>query len=182
MNHRHVAGRLYVQAAFTALFPLVYLNRDGKTWLLIGLALAAGCVGLSFLVRQGHPSARSAVLGFEALAVVVGALGLVGHHYVPGSVIGALTFFAVVTSDATPKATAPEPVPAPAEPVINPALVPPQAPVPAMATVTAAPINATVDTQAAPPMPAAAPVHAPVAAPMPIPAPMPASRDILPGK
>lgn len=101
-----VAQRLYVQAAFSAAFPLLNLTRDGKSWLLIGLALAAACLGLAFYVRQGNESARAAVIAFEAVALVVGVVALLGHHYVPGSIVGAWTLFAVMSGGARSSATA----------------------------------------------------------------------------
>jgi len=138
---------LYIQAALSAIFPLSTVGRDGMSWVLVGFALAAACLGVSYLVHQGKPSARAVVIGFEVVAVAVGALALVAHHYVPGSAIGAWTLFAVLSSRASVAPPAPVPAPAP-QPVANPVLVPqqeaptPQAEAPVTAMAQAVPSSA----------------------------------------
>ncbi|MFL6241329.1 MAG: hypothetical protein ACJ735_17740 [Actinomycetes bacterium] len=205
MSTGQLAHRLYIQAVFSALFPVLFLDRDGSTWLLIGLVLAAASAGLALWVGKGDSSTRNAVIGFEAAALAVGGLGLMGGHYVPGSIIGAWTLVHVVMHGASEAAAMPAAPTAPVAPVeaMQPnfgASVPstvtgvapePAVPVMAMAatapqTMPAAPIVAApIETAPAP----AAPIDAAPAPAAPMPAPaaslppaVPLSRDILPGR
>jgi hypothetical protein len=120
VSRGRLTQRLFIQAAFSVLFPVLFLGRDGATWLLIGVTLAVGCVALAWYVGQRKPNQRMAVIGFEILALVVGVLGLVGGHYVPGSIVGAYTLLAVLMAG--------DRVVAPQTPPQSPPQVPPQPP------------------------------------------------------
>jgi hypothetical protein len=178
---RNFSTRLFVQAAFTGL--LAPAGSHGSTWLLATFALAAGAAVVGAVVRGGHERTRELVIGFEAVAVVVGAVGLIGGHYIPGTIVGIAALITALnhpTSDAGP-----ESVPAPAQAVA----VPPQ-----IAPVEAPQFAAPVPQFAAPAPEYAAPVAEYAAAPQPAPEPVPApvapvapvtgvrAMNILPGK
>src|SRR3954454_15862387 len=83
---RNFSTRLFVQAAFTGF--LAPVGAQGSTWLFVTFALAGVAALLGAVVRDGHANTREMVIGFEAAAVVVGAVGLMGHHYIPGTIVG----------------------------------------------------------------------------------------------
>ena len=182
MSYRHMTNRLFVQAALSAIFPLVARTTTGNAWVVIGLALAAGCVGLAIFVQQDAANARSAVIGFEVLAVAIGVIGLVGGHYVPGSIVGAITLVSVFSSgDAGAGSSS-----APASAVPTAAVPGDSAPNPAFASAavqSAVAAPASVAAPAAPPaMPAPLAAPATAQAPAPMSAPAPIARNILPGQ
>src|SRR3954468_2321935 len=83
---RNFSTRLFVQAAFTGF--LAPMGAGGSTWLMVTFALAAGAALIGAVVRNGHGNTRELVIGFEVIAVAVGAVGLTGHHYIPGTIVG----------------------------------------------------------------------------------------------
>ena len=141
MFYRNVSHRLFLQAALSAIFPLAFRATTPNAWVVVGVALALGCVGLALFAQQGNPNIRPAVIGFEAVAVAAGVIGLLGGHYVPGSIVGAYTLMAVFNggsvvaaapaSDATPAPPAGA-VATPDAPVAQPAsaVAPAAAPMP----------------------------------------------------
>jgi hypothetical protein len=157
---RNFSTRLFVQAAFTGF--LAPLSAHGSTWLLVTFVLAAGAALIGAVVRNGHANTREIVIGFEAVAVAVGAVGLTGHHYIPGTIVG-IAALVTALNHPMPHAVA---VPAQMAPVDA---APEYAPVPA-------PAYASV------PAPAYAPVPAPAIAPVTAPVTGVRAMDILPGK
>src|SRR4051812_15622646 len=83
---KNFSTRLFVQAAFTGF--LAPLNAHGSTWLMVTFALAGAAAVVGAVVRNGHEKTRELVIGFEAAAVAVGAVGLTSHHYIPGTIVG----------------------------------------------------------------------------------------------
>src|SRR3954454_12014257 len=83
---KNFSTRLFVQAAFTGF--LAPMGAHGSTWLLVTFVLAGAAALIGALVRNGHEKTRELVIGFEAAAVAVGAVGLTGHHYIPGTIVG----------------------------------------------------------------------------------------------
>ena len=151
---KNFSTRLFVQAAFTGF--LAPMGSHGSTWLLVTFVLAGAAAVIGALVRNGHEKTRELVIGFEVAAVAVGAVGLMGHHYIPGTIVG-IAALVTALNHPMPRAVA----------------VPPQA----------APVEA--DPAAAAPVVAAA-EYAPVPAPQfaaPASAPVTGVRamDILPG-
>jgi len=172
--------RLFIQAAFTGL--LAPMSSRGSTWLVVTFAIAAGAVAVAAVIRNGHEKARELVIGFEAIAVAVGVVGLMGHHYIPGTIVGVAALITAVQHRApvaaafvAPEAMQPPTFAAPV-PMSSPATVPMSAPAPMPAPA---------------PMAAPAPMPTPAAAPAPVPPPAPAPQaeaqpapramNILPG-
>jgi hypothetical protein len=179
VSHGHLSQRLFIQAAITAGYPLLWHGRTNTTWMLIGFALAAACAGLALFVHKGHANARAAVIGFEVLALAVGGLALTAGHYVPGSIVGAWTLVAVFTSS-EPVARNDSPAHAATGPEApGAATYATFAPGATQPLVAPEPVPAMVAAQTSVP---AAPVEAPQQAAAPMAAPLPASRNILPGK
>ncbi|MGB8649384.1 MAG: hypothetical protein WCD35_01850 [Mycobacteriales bacterium] len=89
---------LFVQAAVTALFSLAN-SGAGTGWTLLTLLVAAGAVFLGAAL-QGTPAMRNAVLAFEGVAAAFGVLGVLGGHYVPGTVIGIGLLIRLANADA----------------------------------------------------------------------------------
>ena len=83
---RNFSTRLFIQAAFTGL--LAPLGSRSSTWLMGTFAIAAGAAVIGAMVRNGHERTRELVIGFEAVAVAVGGVGLAGGHYIPGTIVG----------------------------------------------------------------------------------------------
>src|SRR3954451_13851901 len=83
---KNFSTRLFVQAAFTGF--LAPMGAHDTTWLLVTFVLAGAAALIGALVRNGHDKTRELVIGFEAAAVAVGAVGLIGHHYIPGTIVG----------------------------------------------------------------------------------------------
>src|SRR3954468_561099 len=83
---KNFSTRLFVQAAFTGF--LAPMGAHGSTWLLVTFVLAGAAALIGAFVRNGHEKTRELVIGFEAVAVAVGAVGLMGHHYIPGTIVG----------------------------------------------------------------------------------------------
>ena len=168
---RNFSTRLFIQAAFTGL--LAPAGSRGSTWLMATFAVAIGAAVVGAVVRNGHERTRELVIGFEAVAVAVGGIGLAGGHYIPGTIVGIAALITAVQHP-MPRAVA---------------TVPPQ-PMPDAAPVYAAPQYAAAPDYAAAqyvePQVAAvadsAPVAPPVTAPAP-PAPVTGVRamNILPG-
>jgi hypothetical protein len=91
-----LSTRLFIQAALTGL--LAPTAAGGSTWLVLTLAVAGGgravaasALAVALLLRRNPANARVMVVGFEAVALVVGGLGLAGGHYIPGTIIGVVT-------------------------------------------------------------------------------------------
>ena len=171
---RNFSTRLFIQAAFTGL--LAPAGSRGSTWLMVTFAVAAGAAVVAAVVRGGHERTRELVIGFEAVAVAVGGVGLAGGHYIPGTIVG---IAALITAVQHPM---PRDVPVPAQPgpeAIGAAAAP-QFAQPQFAQPAAAPHAV----PAAPYEPPAPPV-APVVAEEPVQqAPVPGVRamNILPGQ
>jgi len=168
----------------------------GSTWLVLTLAVAAGAVAVALLLRNAPSNAKAMVLGFEAVALVVGGLGLAGGHYIPGTIIGVITFVTALNMPAASAAPAEVPAPvaavAPAPGMDNPYATPAPlaSPVTANAYAPPAPIAppAPVETQVeavvppqAPPAPVETPEPATPMRPEDIP-PAPRAMTILPGQ
>ncbi|MFL6139202.1 MAG: hypothetical protein ACJ74O_15565 [Frankiaceae bacterium] len=187
-------GSLITQAVVTALFSLVPGLGTDSTWLVVQLALAAGAGGAAWLVGQPGSSARTVTLGYEGVALAAGVVGLLGHHYIPGTIIGVRVLVGALSHREPAPATEPatEPV---VEPVAEPTLVtqvaaPQEAP--ALAAVAAVPAPAPAVAAAAPPAPC--PAAEPAADRPPAPAPVPppprpavapigvAAVDVLPAR
>ena len=83
---RNFSTRLFIQAAFTGL--LAPAGSRGSTWLMATFALAIAAAVVGAVVRTGHDRTRELVIGFEAVAVAIGAVGLAGGHYIPGTIVG----------------------------------------------------------------------------------------------
>lgn len=187
-----LSTRLFVQAAVTGL--LAPLTKGGSTWLVITFAVAAGAVGVAMLLRSNPANAKVAVVGYEAVAVAVGAVGIAGGHYIPGTIVGivtliaALNMHAVAAPDADADAQSDSELPAmDAPPMAAPPMIAPAMSAPGMAAPEmAAPVMGlpVMDNPYAPPAavmgpPAAVmappPAMAPPAPIMPAPAPAMAS-------
>ena len=98
-----LSGRLFVQAALTAVFAP--LGGGGSSMLLaLALGAAAGILGV-LLMRGDVPNPRSVVIGFEVVAVLIGVVAVLGHHYIPGTIVGVVTLITVANNPA-PAATA----------------------------------------------------------------------------
>ena len=182
---RNFSTRLFIQAAFTGF--LAPVGSHGSTWLMATFAIAAGAAVVGAVVRNGHGRTRELVIGFEAIAVAVGGVGLAGGHYIPGTIVG---IAALITAAQHPM---PRAVPAvPTQPTADavsqyaapqfaaPVYAEPAAPA---ADYAAPRYDAAPATPEAPAAPAPAP--APVAAPPQMaPAPVTGVRamNILPGK
>jgi hypothetical protein len=162
---RNFSTRLFVQAAFTGL--LAPAGSHGSTWLMATFAVAVGAAVVGAVVRTGHERTRELVIGFEAVAVVVGGIGLAGGHYIPGTIVGLAALITALN-----------------HPMTQTASVPAQA-VPAAAAVTEPLYAAPAAEYAAPvePLAPAAEYAAPVEPLAPAPAPVIGVRaiNILPG-
>lgn len=105
---------LYVQAAFTALFAFAPSQGGNATWTVVQLVLAAGAVLTAVGMERRAADARNLGLGFEVVALLVSVAALMGHHYIPGTLVG-LRVLVVLLSGRTSRAeqvTAAEPAPA----------------------------------------------------------------------
>jgi hypothetical protein len=109
--NQNLSTRLFIQAALTAIFAPV--NPGGKGFLVLTFALAAGAAGLGAWVRTGPAQTRNATLAFEAVAVIIGVVGLVHHTYVPGTIVGVATLIAVLNTGTTVRSSAPAAVAVP---------------------------------------------------------------------
>jgi apolipoprotein N-acyltransferase len=120
---RNLSTRLFVQAAFTGL--VAPIGSRGGTWLAVTFAIAAAAVGVALTIRDGHERLRELVVGFEAVALAVGVVGLLGHHYIPGTIVGIAALIAALNTPAS------LPAPAPVAPVVADQPAPAYAAVPA---------------------------------------------------
>jgi len=190
-----LSTRLFIQAALTGL--LAPTAAGGSTWLVITLAVAAGAVAVALLLRNAPSNAKAMVLGFEAVALVVGGLGLAGGHYIPGTIIGVITFITALNLPAGSVAAAesdstwvapPGAVQAPpgyGPPVAAPTgFAAPVAAAPDMESPYATPAPPVMANPYAPPAPPVEAVVPPQAPPAPVEAPEPATpmrpEDIAP--
>ena len=112
---RNFSTRLFIQAAFTGL--LAPAGSRGSAWLLATFAVAIGAAVVGAVVRAGHERTRELVIGFEGVAVAVGAIGLAGGHYIPGTIVGIAALITALTHP-MPR---PVVVPTPADPGAAPA-------------------------------------------------------------
>jgi len=194
---KNFSTRLFVQAAFTGF--LAPISAHGSTWLMVTFALAGAAAVIGAVVRNGHEKTRELVIGYEAVAVAVGAVGLMGHHYIPGTIVGIAALVTALNHQmprpvAVPaQATPGEAMPAPQFAAAVPAAAPEYAPTPeyvpapeyapAPAPQFAAPAPTTdavvadavvAESEPAPAAPMATPVTAPVTGVR--------AMNILPGK
>nr|MDP9102069.1 hypothetical protein [Actinomycetota bacterium] len=88
----NLQNTLYLQAGLTAVFSVA---SPTPAWVVLQLALAAAAVGVSLSLARLGAQGRTAVLALEAVALVIGVLGLTQHHYVPGTIIGLQVLFTV---------------------------------------------------------------------------------------
>ncbi|HEX7104373.1 MAG TPA: hypothetical protein VF218_00260, partial [Acidothermaceae bacterium] len=74
-NLAPLASSLFIQAAITIFFTLGPLAGTATTggWRATEVLLAGAAAAVGVLVRSGAPQSRSVVLGFEAIAVAIGA-------------------------------------------------------------------------------------------------------------
>ena len=172
-----ISVRLFIQAAFTGL--LAMSSARGSTWLLLTFAVAAGAAGVGAVIRSNQANARQLVVGFEAVAVAVGAIGLAGGHYIPGTIVGIATLITVLGTRQSVAAPGTAVSAGPDAPV--PAFATPDnvyAPPPARALVAPQPSGAAVEAA-----PAAAPTLTPATPTPPVEfAPAPRAMTILPGQ
>jgi hypothetical protein len=110
-----LSTRLFIQAALTGL--LAPTAAGGSTWLVLTLAVAASALTVALLLRRNPANARVMVVGFEAVALVVGGLGLAGGHYIPGTIIGVVTLITALNLPTGPA------VDLPAQRVVPPPVV-----------------------------------------------------------
>jgi hypothetical protein len=102
-----LSNHLLWQAGVTAVFA-PFASTGGTGWVMLVLLLAAAAGGLGAYLRQDPPQGRLPVLWFEVVAVAVGVLGVLGHHYLPGTIVaGATLFRAATSSDEDPEPTQP---------------------------------------------------------------------------
>jgi hypothetical protein len=142
--------------------------------MVVTFAVAIAAAGVGAAIRSNSTNARQLVVGFEALAVAVGVVGLVGGHYIPGTIVGVATLVTVLgTHDGPTAAPVAAPVAAGAGFATDAGLVPAPSAVPVAA---------------ADPAPTPAPLFAAAAAPVPPPptptefAPAARAVTILPGQ
>lgn len=177
-------NRLLLQAAITALLAVTGRSGTGG-WTVPTLVVAAGAVFIALALRP-EPQWRAVVIGYEAVAVAFGLLGLVAGHYVPGTIVGGWTLAYLLSAPGaaafagapswSPDVATPEPYGA-----ASPPLPAPPVPLAAVPVQPVGPVEAPVAAPPAPPAPAAPaePVAAPavpaepVAAPEPMAAPPP---------
>ena len=100
-----LSPRLFWQAGVTVVFA-PFAATGGKGWVLLVLLLAAAAGGLGALLRELEASGRNLVLGFEGVALLLGALAAYEGHYIPGTIVGGVTLFTALTTPAVD----PEPV------------------------------------------------------------------------
>jgi hypothetical protein len=162
---KNFSTRLFIQAAFTGL--LAPVGSHGSTWLIGTFALAAGALTVGVLAQRGHERTRELVMAFEAVAVAVGVVGLLGHHYIPGTIVGVAALITAANHPMPRAAVAA--MPAEAGTVAAPPFGPtvPEGAVPAPQLVAAVPAQ---------PM-YAAPLAPPVAEPQPVFAAAPAAPE-----
>src|SRR3954447_20822439 len=183
---KNFSTRLFVQAAFTGF--LAPMGSHGLTWLLVTFVLAGAAALIGALVRNGHEKTRELVIGFEAAAVAVGAVGLMSHHYIPGTIVG-IAALVTALNHPMPRAVV---VPAQAAPVENAPVeaapastfaggAPEYAPVPAPQFAAPAPMAEPVAFEAVS-EPVVAEPEAPMATPVTAPVTGVRAMDILPGK
>ena len=181
---RNFSTRLFIQAAFTGL--LAPVGSHSSAWLVVTFTIAAGAAAVAAVVRPGHERTRELVITFEAVAVGVGVVGLMGGHYIPGTIVGVAALITAVQHP-MPRAVPAVPAQPTAEavsPVVAPQFAAPAAPQFA-APEYAAPEYAAPQFSAPEAPVAPAPAPAPVAAPPQMaPAPVTGVRamNILPGK
>jgi hypothetical protein len=90
-NLAPLASSLFVQAAITIFFTLGPLAGTGTTsgWRAIEVLLAGAAAAVGVFLRTGAAQSRPVVLAFEAVAVAMGAYGLMADHvYLPGTIVG----------------------------------------------------------------------------------------------
>lgn len=90
-NLAPLASSLFIQAAITIFFTLGPLAGTGTTggWRATEVLLAGAAAAVGMFLRTGAPQSRPVTLGFEAVAVAVGAYGLMAQHvYLPGTIVG----------------------------------------------------------------------------------------------
>jgi hypothetical protein len=88
-NLAPLSTSLFIQAALTAFFTLAPLGGESGSWRAFELLIAAVAAAVGVFLRSGSPQSRNVVLGFEAIAIAVGAIALVSQHmYMPGTIIG----------------------------------------------------------------------------------------------
>src|SRR3954464_12236306 len=129
---KNFSTRLFVQAAFTGF--LAPMGSHGSTWLLVTFALAGGAALIGAVVRNGHEKTPELGIGFGGACVAVGGIGLMGHHYIPGTIVG-IAALVTALNHPMPRAVA---VPAQAT-AVEPAPAAPQFAAPAAEGVSAAP-------------------------------------------
>ena len=114
---KNFSTRLFIQAAFTGL--LAPAGSRGTTWMVATFALAVGAAVVGAIVRDGHERTRELVIGFEAVAVAVGVVGLMGHHYIPGTIVGIAALITAVQHPMTSATAVPMPAmqPMPMQPM-----------------------------------------------------------------
>jgi hypothetical protein len=139
---RNFSTRLFIQAAFTGL--LAPAGSHGSTWLMATFAVAVGAAVVGAVARTGHDRTRELVIGFEAAAVAVGVVGLVGGHYIPGTIVGIAALITALNHPMPQHVS----VPAQAEPPAAPMYAAP-APAPAPDADFAAPVTAVAASPAA---------------------------------
>lgn len=90
-NLAPLASSLFIQAAITLFFTLGPLAGSQTTggWRAAEVLLAGAAAAVGVFLRTGAPQSRSVVLAFEAVAVAIGAYGLMAEQvYLPGTIIG----------------------------------------------------------------------------------------------
>jgi hypothetical protein len=140
---------LLTQAAVTALFSLLPGNGTGSMWLVVQLALAAAAAGTAWYVGTGARQAYTMALAFEGVALAAGVIGLTGHRYIPGTIIGVGALVRLLSNRQTAE-TAPQPA---EEPSVMDAPAPDDHPALAAASVQDQPVSARPVSAFVPPPP-----------------------------
>ena len=104
------------QAALTELFVM---PNPVPLWVALQLSLAAITVAVGFSLTRLAAHARRAIVGLEAVAVLIGVAGLTQHHYVPGTIIGLHILFTVLNHGQGPVGAGYAPTPGPASTGVN---------------------------------------------------------------
>lgn len=106
-NLAPLASSLFIQAAITIFFTLGPLAGTGATggWRAAEVLLAGAAAAVGVFLRTGAPQSRPVVLAFEAVAVAIGAYGLMAEHvYLPGTIIGIGVLIRVASLPSSPPA------------------------------------------------------------------------------
>jgi len=109
-NLAPLASSLFIQAAITLFFTLGPLagTRTTGGWRATEVLLAGAAAAVGVFLRSGAPQSRPVVLGFEAVAVAIGAYGLMAAHvYLPGTIVGIGVLIRVASLPARQPAPAP---------------------------------------------------------------------------